>query len=410
MTEDGNKGKRKAKRRGRGEGTVYQRQDKLWVGQAVIGYDPITGKPNRKTVYGKTRQDVVQKLTKISVLVNEGKYADSNMTVQEWLSIWLNEYAKNTLRPKTYESYAMFIRLHIVPHVGSVRLRDLTTDRIQKLYNYKARSGRMDGKGGLAPRSVERIHTVLHKALEQAVITRKIGYNPAHGATLPLRIQREIRSLTPQEQDIFEAALEGERLLVAFLLGLWAGLRRGETLGLQWDDFDFDQSWVKIQRSLQRIKDKDTGESKLRLDLLKSKKSYRTVPLPEVFMGLLLQHKINQDKEKEKAGPMYQDQNLVFCTSLGGFIEPRNYNRIFSRIRDKAGIENFNLHGLRHTYATRLYEIGVDPKIRQELMGHEKSSTTDGYTHVMLEMMKKATDNLNKYVLDRKKPPQIEED
>ncbi len=391
----------KKKRRGKGEGTIYQRkEDKLWVGQATTGYDPLTGKPKKKTIYGKTRKEVVQKLTKISVLIAEGNYIETNLTVSQWLNIWLKDYMKNTLRPKTYESYEMFIRLHINPIIGRIKLKDLTTDRIQKLYNHKSVDGRCDGKGGLAPRSVERIHTVLHKALEQAVITRKIAFNPAKGTTLPTRTQREVRALIPKEQKEFEKALKGERLQAGFLLGLYGGLRRGEILGLQWPDFDFEKYSVTVRRSLLRIKDKETGKSILSLEPLKSKKSYRTVPLPKEYMEYLIKHKEQQAEEKLKAGPMYQNQDLVFCTTLGTFVEPRNFNRKFSRIVKKANIESFNLHGLRHTYTTRLSEIGVNSKILQELLGHEKSSTTEGYTHVLWEMMRIAVDKLNDYMLE----------
>ncbi len=395
-------GKRK---RGNGEGTIYQRKDGRWCGMATVGHDSKTGKPKRRAVYGKTRREAGEKLAKLTTSISEGQYNDcGNITVQQYLDDWLKNYAINALRPKTYWSYEMVIRLHIVPQIGKIRLKDLGTDRIQILYNQKANNGRNDGKGGLAPRSVERIHTVLHKALEQAVITRKIGYNPAKGTVLTLRTQKEVRALTPQEQDVFESALMKERLQAGFLIGLYGGLRRGEVLGLEWSDINFDECSVTLEREILRYKDKGTGESRLDLQPLKTKKSYRTVPLPEVLLNHLKKHKAQQAKEQLKAGPMYQNQNLVFCTTLGTFIEPRNYNRTFSRIIKNAGIENFNLHGLRHTYTTRLAELGIDPKIRQELLGHEKSSTTEGYTHILWEMMKMAVDRMNDYMLAKKNP------
>jgi len=401
--------KKKKKRRGRGEGTIYQRaEDKLWVGQAVVSYDPISGKPKRKAVYGKTRSDVVKKLAKVSVLVNEGKFTDSNQTVAQWLDEWLGDHMKNVLRHKTYESYQMFIRIHIKPQIGKIKLKDLTTKRIQKFYNNKYEKGRIDGKGGLSPSSVERIHSILFLSLEQAEAERKIPYNPAKATTLKPRNQKEVRSLSCDEQDIFENSLKKERLQVSFLLGLYGGLRRGENLGVEWPDFNFDECSVNVQRNLLRIKDKVTDESRLSLEPLKSKKSYRVVPLPQEFMEQLKKHKARQAAEKLKAGPMYQDQNLVFCTSIGTPIEPRNYNRIFSRIIKKACIENFNLHGLRHTYVTRMQEIGIDPKIRQELMGHEKSATTDDYTHIFWEMKKLAANKLNDYIMTRKNPSKKE--
>ncbi|HBK69856.1 MAG TPA: site-specific integrase [Firmicutes bacterium] len=402
--------KKRKKRRGNGEGTIFQRkEDKLWVGQAVIGYNPLTGKPKRKTVYGKTRAEAAKKLAKISVLVAEGNYTDTDLTVQEWLNTWLKDYMINALRPKTYDSYEKTIQLHINPQIGKVKLKDLTTDRIQKLYNQKFKNGRVDGKGGLAPRSVERIHTVLNGALEQAVITRKIGFNPSNGTILPIKIQKEVRALTPKEQMKFESTLKGERLQTGFLLGLYGGLRRGEILGLQWPDFDFERSTVTIKRALLRIKDKETGESRLSLEPLKTKKSYRTIPLPEEFMIVLKEHKAKQTKEKHKAGPIYQDQNMVFCTALGTFIEPRNFNRIFYRIRDKANIKDFTLHGLRHTFVTRLLEMNVNQKIIQEFVGHTRSTTTDDYAHVLWNLMLATAEKLNNNIQNRKNSSPEEE-
>ncbi len=404
--EDKNEQKKKKKRRTKGEGTIYQRkQDGLFVGQAVVGYDSITGKLKRKTVYGKSRSEVATKLRKIGVLVEEGRFVETNMTVEQWLEIWMKDYAIITLRPRTVESYDMFIRLHINPYIGKVKLRDLTTNRIQKLYNYASRSGRHDGKGGLAPRSVERIHTVLHRALEQAVAERRIPFNPAHATVLPIRQnQKEVRALTREEQDRFEAELDNFRLGTAFYIGLYAGLRRGEVLGLKWSDIDFEKKTISVERAVLRVKDKETQKSELRIEPVKTKKSVRIVPAPDEVFIRLKEHKTRQAAEILKAGPMYQKNDLIFCTTLGTMIEPRNYNRDFSKIIKNAGIDNFNLHGLRHTYTTRLSELGIDPKIRQELLGHTQVKTTEGYNHVLWDIMVIAASRLNDYVQERKNP------
>lgn len=405
MPKSEEKEEKKKKRRAKGEGTVYKRKNGLYAGQALIGYDPVTGKPKRKTVYGKTKPEVVQKLRKILVLAAEGNLTDTSETVEQWLDIWMNDFMINKLRPTTYESYNSFIRLHINPYIGKMKLKNLTTHHIQKLYNHASREGRCDGKGGLAPRSVERIHTILHSSLEQAVALRKIPHNPAGAAVLPVREQKDIRPLTREEQDRFERELDNFRLGTAFFVCLYGGLRRGEVLGLKWSDIDFEKKTIRVQRAVLRVKDKFTGKSELRIEDVKTKKSRRIVPVPDIVIARLKEHKARQAAEILRAGPMYQKNDLVFCTTLGTPIEPRNFNRDFYQICKNAGIENFNLHGLRHTYTTRLSEMGINSKILQELLGHTDVRTTEGYNHVLWDMMVLAADRLNDYILERKKNP-----
>lgn len=400
--------KRSSKRRGNGEGSIYQRKDGRWCAQVPIGYD-VKGRPQFKYLYAKTHAEVTIKIKKAMSDLQNGILCSGNLTVSEWLKTWLEDYMKAKIRATTYDSYAMFIRLHINPYIGKVKLIDLTTNRIQKLYNFKSKEGRVDGKGGLSPRSVERIHTILHKALQQAVAERKIPYNPSDATALPSRVQKEIRALTLDEQKRFEEALRKDRLGPAFMVSLYAGLRRGEILGLKWKDIDFNNNTLSVKRALLREKDKDTGKSELRLDLVKTKKSCRTVPIPEELVCCLKKHKATQAREKLKAGAMYQDQEMVFCTMLGTSIEPRNFNRTFKRIIEIAEIEDFNLHGLRHTYATRLSEMGISSKIIQEFMGHSQSTTTDGYTHVLWNMMETTAGKMNDFMKQRKNPSSVEE-
>jgi integrase len=147
----------KKRRRGHGEGSITQRKDGRWQASILIGYNPETGKPKRKYFYGRTRKEVQQKLNEIIPEVQAGTYREpANITVAEWFTTWLKVYMKSSLRPTTWESYRYQVEGHIIPALGHLKLPQLQTAHIQRLYNKKLKSGRLDGrKGGLSPRSIK---------------------------------------------------------------------------------------------------------------------------------------------------------------------------------------------------------------------------------------------------------------
>jgi len=155
--------------------------------------------------------------------------------------------------------------------------------------------------------------------------------------------------------------------------------------------------------------DGDTQKTRLRFQDPKTAKSRRKIAIPTSIMGELRRHRARQNEEKLRAGSLYKDDSLVFCTELGRPLEPRNFNRKFYQLMAKSNIPGFNLHGLRHTYATILLENNVHPKIVQESLGHSKISTTlDIYSHVSPEIMRKAADVLDVIYKEKKSPPKAE--
>jgi len=402
---------RKANKRSNGEGSVTKRKDGRWEVDIPVGIDPVTGKRKRFRAYAKSSTEANAMRIKVLRDLQTGAFIDSeNITVGEWLDIWLDTYIKSKVRPNTCDNYSMLIKKHLKPTIGKVSLKKLTTIQIQRLYNEKLMSGRVDGQGGLSIRSVEKIHTVLHKALKQALTENRVYRNASEGAVLPTRKQHSIRVLTNEERIRFEGVLEGDRLGRAFLLDLYSGLRRGELLALRWTDVNFEQGTLQVNRSLVRIAIfGEENKTQLSFQDPKTVKSNRTVAIPMGIMAELKKHKALQNEEKLKAGEKYEDQNLVFCTRFGLPLEPRNFNRKFADLLTKAKISDFNLHGLRHTYATILLEEDVHPKIVQEALGHSKISTTlDIYSHVSPEIMRKAADVLDVIYKEKKSPSKAE--
>ncbi|MGB9866751.1 MAG: tyrosine-type recombinase/integrase [Bacillota bacterium] len=356
-----------------------------WRVVIEVGRDPSSGKRKRivRRVEGR-KADAEELLTQLLTELKQGTYVEPNkITVAEWLNTWLHEYKRLELRPTTWESYEVIIRNHLVPAVGALLLQDLRPEHLQKLYNEKA-------DAGLSAQTIHHIHKVIHGALKQAVKNKLVRHNVSEAVTLPRIKRREIKTLTPEEQARFLEVLVADRLGPAFLLLLGTGMRRGELLGLRWQDVDLDEGTVCIRRELVWTKEGPV------LQEPKTEKSHRLVPLPVPVWEALRRHKARMEAEGN-----YGPSAFVFCTSNGNYIIPRNFNRKFYELCRKAGIEGVNLHALRHTFATRLLEQGENIKVVQELLGHSKISTTaDIYSHVVMEVKRQAVSRLDNLLSD----------
>lgn len=371
------------KRRGNGEGNIYfDKKRNLWIGEVMIGYKS-DGKRRRVKVYGKQRQEVRDKLAEIAHARAQGMFMQSKPTVAQWLNTWLNDYKKMDLRRSTWESYATIIRVHINPEIGNIYLKDLRPDHLQRLYNEKI-------EVGLSPRRVQYIHAVIHQALKQAMKNGLVLRNVALATSPPKQRRKEARYLSLEEQERLVRAFEGERLGLAFYTLLGTGLRRGELLGLRWQDLDLKNGILRVRQALVPVKGGFIFQEP------KTKQSKRDVSLPAKLQKALKVHLKQQEWEKRIAGDTYQDYGLVFCREDGTPIKPRDFNAAFETVTKKAGV-NINLHGLRHTFATRCLEQGIDAKTVSELLGHATITITlDTYTHVMPERKRDAAAKLDK--------------
>lgn len=394
-----------AKKRGNGEGSIYQRSsDKLWIGTYTVGMKP-DGTPNIKTVSAKKQEDCLRKLREKQKLVEDGLYVEPDrMTVEHWMLTWFEHYVRPVRKGSTADTTYQNIKLHIVPAIGKVPLQKLRGEHIQALYNWEQENGN-NGKG-LAPASIRRIHTVLRSALEQAVDNKLIRFNPCASVKLPKMEQEEIEVLQDWEYSQLLAAIPDTNDGRAIMLLLSTGMRASEACGLRWKDISGD--YLTVNQVSMRIHEYDGTEQKgasLVFTTPKTKKSHRQIPLSRSTQALISRQRMYvnsermkaiQDYEIGKTAKQWHENDLVFCTKTGAPMEKRNLLRSYHRILKAAGLNQRGLHTLRHTFATRALARGMDVRTLSELLGHEDAATTlNLYCHSSLDKKREWMEKLD---------------
>lgn len=382
---------KKGTRRGNGEGTIYQvksgRMKGRWIAQITVG-------SKRKSFYGRTRAEVKDKLEAYRDSVGQGIDVETakRLTFGEWLDQWLELYKKPKVRLSTYEIYKINMTHQIIPALGHIFLAELSTNHIQAFYN-KLRS---DGK---APATIQKIHNIVRPCLQKAVETRLIAWNPAQNTERPSVGKSSGKAMSEEAMVKFLGIVEqqNDKWRAAFLTLLGTGLRIGELLALEWDDVDLDGGIVSISKSLSRTK-----EEGLMVNLPKTEASAALVPLPEVVVQALRKHKASQAAWIIKKGARYQNRKLVFASDVGTYMSPRNFQRKHYELLGDAEVEHLNLHGLRHTFATRLLEQGENLRVVQELLRHADIKTTGNiYSHVGIKVKKQAAQTMDSLLKNR---------
>jgi integrase len=377
-----------ANRRGRNEGSIYERKDGRWASDVSLGYE--NGKRKRITLYGATRNDVHEKLTDYLHKQQKGEVIPTGKkTLGEFLDQWLEDSVKPSLRPRTYASYEEAVRLHIKPALGHTRLGKLAGQHVQRFLNQLAEKESATVKGQkLSPRTVAYNRTVLRMALTVAVEWRLIQNNPAAIRVRLAKVERrKVEPMSVEERQALIKAVEGDRLSALFSVLLFVGLRKGEALGLHWQDIDFEGRKLRVRLQLQRI------NKALVLTVPKTEKSQRELTIDERALAALREHRTRQLEERMAAGSVWQDTGLVFTTMVGSAVDPRNAKRVLDRLLTKAKLPHSRLHDLRHQFASNMLACGVDLKIVSDCLGHSKIGiTADTYAHVSQDLIREAMD------------------
>ena len=327
-------------KRGNGEGGISCRKDGLYMAR-YTSQTP-TG-PKRKTLYGKTRREVDEKLTKAKVDRDGGLVFDAdNLKLGEYLERWLADSVRDTVRPTTFERYEQIVRLHIRPVLGKVKLKNLTSAHVRGLYREKL-------DAGLSPRSVQYVHVTLHKALKQAIAGGLIPRNVTEAVKPPQVSREEMRPLTAEQVKVLFEAARGDRLKALYVLAVTTGLRQGELLGLKWDDIDLEVGTLQVRRTL------TTAKGGPVLSAPKTKGSRRTVRLSQAALEALRSHLERQLEEIDQAGDLWRENGLIFASESGEPLSRQHITaRRFKPLLKRAGLPEIRFHDLRHTCATLL--------------------------------------------------------
>ncbi|MFN0073040.1 MAG: tyrosine-type recombinase/integrase [Chloroflexota bacterium] len=374
-------------RRERGDGSVFQRQTGKRAGQWVAQLDLGWSAKGRhyKQFTGATQREVLEKLQKARNEQSRGALAyGPRQTVAQYLEYWLEHTVEPNLRPSTHASYEISIRLHILPVLGRLQLTKLSPQHLEAFLNDRRKTA------GLAPRTVQYLHAILRSALSDAMYREIVSRNVAKLVKAPRVTREEITPLSPEDAVRFLAAVKGDRLEALYSVALAVGLRRGEALGLQWEDIDLDAAMMHIRKALQSV------GGVLTLVDVKSRTSNRSIPLPAFAVRALRQHKRRQIEERLAAGPAWKDTGYVFTTAHGTPLDGRNVLRYFQGILERAEIPKKRFHDLRHTCASLLLAQGEHPRAVMELLGHSQISLTmNTYSHVFPSVLRGAADKMD---------------
>ena len=396
-------------RRANNEGSIFQRSDGRWGGALTMGYDE-NGKIIRKTIYGKTQAEVAKKLSEISGRVKSNSYElVENSDLEKLMFEYLMTFKKSTVSPRTFEGNIRNFKLHIVPHIGKMKVYEIDNYTIQKFVNILLDQG-------YSVDTIKKCKHLLNQFFEYSIENKWIYTNP----TLKVKVKgkrnvyeedgdERYKALPPEIRDKFLDALnkdEANFIKPLCITLMFAGLRIGEALALKWKKIDFANKTIKIERAItQTLKFDEQGNVKDRTTVIGDTKtacSVRDIPVTDIVLETLKQWKEKQSKRQETnpnvTAILTAPTSFVFANDNGSYRTYYGTRVIFDRFKRRNGLNKYHIHfhGLRHTFSNMLFEMNENPKVIQQLLGHRDVKTTiTVYNSVNSEYVREATDRLN---------------
>jgi integrase len=372
---------RQRKKSVRGGGSVFLRGDGRWEAKFKVEE---TGK--YKSLYASSEKEAYKKLEEAKFQQKQGTLATGpDQSVKDFLEYWLENIKKPDVSLGTYINYRVFVHKHLIPGIGYMRLKKLTTHQLQLFFVKK-------GKEGVTVRRLQEMHMILHQALGHARRIKLVGQNVADDVELPTPDRRRGPVLDEKEVRLLMQKSKDFGLEAPIALAAITGMRVGEILALRWSDIDLEKGVLYVGKTVHYYSRYGFVEGKP-----KTRSSERDIVLPQVVVNLLKQHRLSQREKRLQIGPSWVDRDIVFSNEKSGnFIHNTTFIRRFYRALKRAGLPRIHFHDLRHSAATILLSMGVPANVVQELLGHsDVSLTLRIYAHVVPKMRQDVVDKMD---------------
>ena len=350
----------------------------------------------KKTIQAKNKTEAQKELALFISEIETGQALSAKkMRLRDYAEFWINNYAIPNLSPKTYERYKNMLKARILPYLGNMYLDKIQPMQLMYLYQELSECTytRKNETHKLSSKTILEHHRLLHSMLQQAVYWQMIPYNPASRVRPPKARKPNINFYDNVQTIALIKALEGEELKfrVIILLTIFTGLRRGEVLGLEWQDIDFKNSSVTVRQASQYVSSigiytKDP----------KTETSNRIISIPESITKLLKEYQRKQLKNRLLLGDKWIETNRLFVQSNGAPMHPDTITKWFRQFLEDKNLPHITFHGLRHTHATLLISQGLDVRTVSNRLGHAQTSTTlNIYAHAFAKMDREASEKLD---------------
>ncbi len=361
---------------------IHKRNDGRWEGRYKSGIKE-DGTAAYRSVYGKTYSECKNKLEEYTskTLLPKTEYKKYNFS--EALNKWLNAN-RVRLKGSTIRKYLYMIESHIIPELGNRRVSTITSSVVNEFLDNKLKEGQLNGTGSLSASYVKTMAIIIEAALKYAIAEGMCSplKNPIHKPSIP---KKELQVLSPDDQAYFEKKLieEQNEVSLGTIIALHTGMRIGEVCALMWDDIDLKNDIIHVRHTIARVNSMDEDhKTKLIIDTPKTISSKRDIPISSLLKPILT-------AASEHA------ESIYVVSNNNSFVGTRTFDYRYKQMLKRNNIGEFNFHAIRHTFATRCIEVGVDVKTLSEILGHANVSTTlNTYVHPSMEIKKNQIEKL----------------